>query len=117
MSSIHLDFFLLSLGNLARIPSIIEKLIDLHTEETFLVLLQHNNPQVLGAVIGIFINLSANSFGRVKLLHQHYYSRLLKQVIILLKKLSFNDFNLAILLCQVRPCVGFLLSFFLSFLV
>lgn len=108
------------LGNLTRISKIIEVVIEKRIEEAFLILLSsHANYQILSAIIGIFINFTANPVGRKSLLSSSpssslkprnnkvnnedlmTYSHLVQQFTMILRKLTMNDLHIAILISQV----------------
>jgi hypothetical protein len=102
------------LGNLTRLPRIIDMLIEKRIEEAFFILLQYNlNSQVLSAIIGIFINLTASISGRKSLLFSNRllgnegdddevsYPHLIQQFSAILRKLTLTDISIATLICQV----------------
>lgn len=108
------------LGNLTRITRVIEVLLDQKIEKDFLILLQHTDSQILSAVIGIFINLSACSVGRKKLLETPHhrqsqlkgsknegekdddvYLSLIQQFTAILRKLRLDDMSIGTLISQV----------------
>eukprot|EP01040_Poterioochromonas_malhamensis_P008892 gene8892-9629_t len=107
------------LGNLTRITRVIEVLLDQKIEKDFLILLQHTDSQILSAVIGIFINLSACSVGRKKLLETPHhrqsqlkgsknegekdddvYLSLIQQFTAILRKLRLDDMSIGTLISQ-----------------
>lgn len=125
------------LGNLTRITRVIEVLLDQKIEKDFLILLQHTDSQILSAVIGIFINLSACSVGRKKLLETPHhrqsqlkgsknegekdddvYLSLIQQFTAILRKLRLDDMSIGTLISQVSDQLVPLFStlFSISFL-
>lgn len=117
------------LGNLTRITRVIEVLLDQKIEKDFLILLQHTDSQILSAVIGIFINLSACSVGRKKLLETSHhrplqskgsknegekdddvYLSLIQQFTAILRKLRLDDMSIGTLISQVSDQLFPLLS-------
>lgn len=87
-------------GNLTRRSSVVQLLFRKRIDEALLMLLTHISTDVISAVAGVFVNISAYAEGRVLLLQREdpYF---IPHVSGMLRKLTLKDVPIAILLTQV----------------
>lgn len=87
-------------GNLTRRSSVVQLLFRKRIDEALLMLLTHINTDVISAVAGVFVNISAYAEGRMLLLQRDdpYF---VPHVSSMLRKLTLKDIPIAILLTQI----------------
>jgi hypothetical protein len=87
-------------GNLTRRSSVVQLLFRKRIDEALLLLLTHINTDVISAVAGVFVNISAYAEGRMLLLQRDdpYF---VPHVSGMLRKLTMKDIPIAILLSQI----------------
>jgi hypothetical protein len=87
-------------GNLTRRSSVVQLLFRKRIDEALLMLLTHISTDVISAVAGVFVNISAYAEGRVLLLQREdpYF---IPHVSGMLRKLTLKDVPIAILLTQI----------------
>lgn len=88
----------LLLGNLTRCEPVIESLCHNRASEALVLLLVHANFDILLAVTGAFINISAHPSGLITLASSEQPIQSLAQI---LRKSSFKNLQLTTLVCQV----------------
>ncbi len=78
----------------------LSSVVDNRTFEALLLLLAHGNVEVVTAVTGTLVNMSADARSKQCLVRQA--SSLLRAFASLLRRVSFRDIGLHTLICQVR---------------
>jgi len=94
-----------SAGNLSRNSVVRRSLMRNRTDEALGLLLGHSQPDVLLAITGVFVNISADVDCKSLLLKPT--ANTLQIYAELLRRVSFKDIHLATLICQVwtnRSC-------------
>mmetsp|Transcript_19900 Transcript_19900/g.44321 ORF Transcript_19900/g.44321 Transcript_19900/m.44321 type:complete len:213 (-) Transcript_19900:76-714(-) len=86
------------LGNLTRSEAVRRSLLQSRADEALVLLLGHAQADVLAAVTGVLVNVSADPLCRSSLLRPS--SNLLSAFSDLLRKASFKDIALSTLICQ-----------------
>ncbi len=88
-----------SAGNLTRRAKVLVSVTQNRTDEALVLLLSHSNVEIVTAVTGTLVNLSADAGGKAALLRAS--SALLGSFAQLLRRVSFRDIGLSTLICQV----------------
>ena len=87
------------LGNLTRKLPVLQALQSSLADEAFILLLSHSNLDVVSAITGALVNLTAEP-ACVECLIQT--SRPAMSLVSVLRRASFKNLTLSILVCQVR---------------
>lgn len=89
-------------GNLTQHESVRASLLTNRTDEALILLLGHIHADILTAVTGTLVNLSADPACQSALLKPS--SHLTSAFADLLRRVSFKDISLSTLVCQVHRC-------------
>ena len=57
-----------NIGNLTRVPKVLKSLTQTRTDEALILLLSHSEMDVMSAVVGTLVNLSAHPHSRLTLI-------------------------------------------------
>jgi hypothetical protein len=94
------DFAIIIVGNLTRTVAIREELLSHRTDEVLVQLLKHDDWEVVAAVCGVLVNLSADAQCKAALLKPS--AQLLVSFSWTLRKVGLEYVELSTLICQVR---------------
>jgi hypothetical protein len=86
-----------ALGNLTRLPTILSSLTTSRTDEALVLLLSHKDMDVVSAVTGALINLSANARSRGLLTRE---SNAVGALVSALRRSSLRNLSTSTLICQ-----------------
>ena len=86
-----------ALGNLTRLPTVLSSLTQSRTDEALVLLLSHKDMDVVSAVTGALINLSANARSRGLLTRE---SNALGALVAALRRSSLRNLPTSTLICQ-----------------
>jgi hypothetical protein len=98
-TSENLVLFSANPGNLSRCAAVRQSLISTRTDEALVLLLGHPQSEIVSAVTGVLVNVSADPTCKTALLRPA--SALLVSFSDLLRRVSFKDLHLSTLICQV----------------
>jgi hypothetical protein len=98
-TSENLVLFSANPGNLSRCAAVRQSLISTRTDEALVLLLGHPQSEIVSAVTGVLVNVSADPACKTALLRPA--SALLVSFSDLLRRVSFKDLHLSTLICQV----------------
>eukprot|EP01036_Dinobryon_divergens_P034222 gene34222-44208_t len=88
------------LGNLTRRKHVLDSIVANRTDEALILLLGHVNIEIVSAVTGALVNMSADFDSRQSLLRPDVCMNLMNSFTNILRKVSFKDISLSTLICQ-----------------
>ena len=86
-----------ALGNLTRLPTVLTSLAQTRTDEALILLLSHKDMNVVSAVTGALINLSASPRSRPLLMQD---GRAVGALVSALRRSSLRNLSTSTLICQ-----------------
>jgi hypothetical protein len=86
-----------ALGNLTRLPTVLQSLAQTRTDEALILLLSHKDMDVVSAVTGALINLSASPKSRPLLMQD---GRAMGALVSALRRSSLRNLSTSTLICQ-----------------